>query len=123
MAAADGAGSFRCATVRREFRALALLSSRCHQLGLAAPIGHPALQPRPGMGRPIDSQLSKHMVGQRTLRTSIRATGVGLHSGTKVLMTVRPAAADTGIVFSRTDLAGSALIPARAENVGETMLG
>src|SRR5271155_1778295 len=63
------------------------------------------------------------MVGQRTLRTSIRATGVGLHSGTKVLMTVRPAAADTGIVFSRTDLAGSALIPARAENVGETMLG
>jgi UDP-3-O-[3-hydroxymyristoyl] N-acetylglucosamine deacetylase len=63
------------------------------------------------------------MVGQRTLRNSIRATGVGLHTGTKVLMTVRPAAADTGIVFSRTDLAGSALIPARAENVGETMLG
>jgi UDP-3-O-[3-hydroxymyristoyl] N-acetylglucosamine deacetylase len=63
------------------------------------------------------------MVGQRTLRNSIRATGVGLHTGTKVLMTVRPAAADTGIVFLRTDLPGSALIPARAENVGETMLG
>ncbi|HMD58939.1 MAG TPA: UDP-3-O-acyl-N-acetylglucosamine deacetylase [Steroidobacteraceae bacterium] len=63
------------------------------------------------------------MVGQRTLRNSIRATGVGLHTGTKVLMTVRPAAADTGIVFFRTDLPGSALIPARAENVGETMLG
>jgi UDP-3-O-[3-hydroxymyristoyl] N-acetylglucosamine deacetylase len=63
------------------------------------------------------------MLGQRTLRNSIRATGVGLHTGTKVLMTVRPAAADTGIVFLRTDLPGSALIPARAENVGETMLG
>jgi UDP-3-O-[3-hydroxymyristoyl] N-acetylglucosamine deacetylase len=63
------------------------------------------------------------MVGQRTIRNSIRATGVGLHTGRKVLMTVRPGAADTGIVFQRTDLPGSDDIPARAGFVGETNLG
>ena len=63
------------------------------------------------------------MVGQRTIRNSIRATGVGLHTGRKVLMTVRPGLPDTGIVFKRTDLPASADIPARAANVGETTLG
>jgi len=63
------------------------------------------------------------MVGQRTIRNSIRATGVGLHTGRKVLMTVRSAPPDTGIVFRRTDLPGSADIAARAANVGETTLG
>jgi UDP-3-O-[3-hydroxymyristoyl] N-acetylglucosamine deacetylase len=63
------------------------------------------------------------MVGQRTLRNSIRASGVGLHTGKNVLMTVRPAPADTGIVFQRTDLAGRALVAARARQVGETTLG
>jgi UDP-3-O-[3-hydroxymyristoyl] N-acetylglucosamine deacetylase len=63
------------------------------------------------------------MVGQRTLRNSIRATGVGLHTGKKVLMTVRPGLANAGIVFIRTDLPQSQDIPARAENVGETTLG
>ena len=63
------------------------------------------------------------MVGQRTIRNSIRATGVGLHTGRRVLMTVRPGLPDSGIVFQRTDLVGSADIPARAVNVGETMLG
>lgn len=63
------------------------------------------------------------MVGQRTLKNTIRASGVGLHTGKRVLMTVRPAAPDTGIVFRRTDLATLAEIPARADNVGETMLG
>ena len=63
------------------------------------------------------------MVGQRTIRNSIRATGVGLHTGRKVLMTVRPGAPDTGIVFQRTDLPGSDDIPARAGFVGETNLG
>jgi UDP-3-O-[3-hydroxymyristoyl] N-acetylglucosamine deacetylase len=63
------------------------------------------------------------MVGQRTIRNSIRATGVGMHTGRKVLMTVRPAAPDSGIVFQRTDLPGAADIPARAANVGETTLG
>ena len=63
------------------------------------------------------------MVGQRTLKNSIRATGVGLHTGKKVLMTLRPAAADQGIVFRRTDLAIPVDIRASAENVGDTMLG
>ena len=63
------------------------------------------------------------MVGQRTIRNSIRATGVGMHTGRKVLMTVRPAEPDTGIVFQRTDLPRAADIPARAANVGETTLG
>jgi UDP-3-O-[3-hydroxymyristoyl] N-acetylglucosamine deacetylase len=63
------------------------------------------------------------MVGQRTLRNSIRATGVGLHTGKKVLMTIRPAAPDTGIVFRRTDLPTPVEVPGRAENVGETTLG
>jgi UDP-3-O-[3-hydroxymyristoyl] N-acetylglucosamine deacetylase len=63
------------------------------------------------------------MVGQRTLRNSIRATGVGLHTGRKILMTIRPAAADTGIVFCRTDLPDCPEVPARAGNVGETTLG
>ena len=63
------------------------------------------------------------MVGQRTLKNIIRASGVGLHTGKRILMTVRPAGPDTGIVFRRTDLASPVDIPARAENVGETMLG
>jgi UDP-3-O-[3-hydroxymyristoyl] N-acetylglucosamine deacetylase len=63
------------------------------------------------------------MVGQRTLKNIMRASGVGLHTGKRILMTVRPAAPDTGIVFRRTDLPEPVDIPARAENVGETMLG
>jgi UDP-3-O-[3-hydroxymyristoyl] N-acetylglucosamine deacetylase len=63
------------------------------------------------------------MLNQRTLKNSIRATGVGLHSGTKVLMTLRPAEPDSGIVFSRTDLDEPVDIPARADFVGETVLG
>ena len=63
------------------------------------------------------------MLGQRTLKNSIRASGVGLHTGKKVLMTLRPAAPDTGIVFRRVDLPVPVDIPAHAENVGETTLG
>jgi len=63
------------------------------------------------------------MVGQRTLKNVIRASGVGLHSGKHALMTIRPAAPDTGIVFRRTDLAVAVDLPARADNVGETTLG
>jgi UDP-3-O-acyl-N-acetylglucosamine deacetylase len=44
------------------------------------------------------------MIKQRTLKNVIRATGVGLHSGEKVFMTLRPAAVNTGIVFRRIDL-------------------
>src|SRR5487761_2399870 len=64
-----------------------------------------------------------NMVGQRTLKNSIRATGVGLHTGKKVLMTLRPAPSDTGIVFRRTDLPQAVDVVAHAENVGDTMLG
>ncbi|MBP6749752.1 MAG: UDP-3-O-acyl-N-acetylglucosamine deacetylase [Xanthomonadaceae bacterium] len=62
------------------------------------------------------------MSRQRTLKNVIRATGVGLHSGEKVSMTLRPAPIDTGIVFRRTDLDPVAEIPARADAVTETML-
>ena len=62
------------------------------------------------------------MIKQRTLKNVIRATGVGLHTGEKVLMTLRPAAADTGIIFRRTDLATPIEVPACPENVGDTTL-
>lgn len=63
------------------------------------------------------------MLRQRTLKTAIRATGVGLHTGEKVLMTLRPAAVNTGVVFRRTDLADPVDIPADGRRVRETMLG
>jgi UDP-3-O-[3-hydroxymyristoyl] N-acetylglucosamine deacetylase len=62
------------------------------------------------------------MIRQRTLKNAIRATGVGLHSGKKVFMTLRPAMPDTGIVFRRIDLDPPVDIAARAENVGDTRL-
>jgi UDP-3-O-[3-hydroxymyristoyl] N-acetylglucosamine deacetylase len=62
------------------------------------------------------------MIRQRTLRNSIKATGVGLHTGDKMLLTLCPAPVDTGIVFRRTDLNPVAEIPARANLVGETTL-
>ena len=62
------------------------------------------------------------MIRQRTLKNVIRATGVGLHTGEKVLLTLRPAATDTGIVFRRVDLDPPADIRACAQNVGDTRL-
>jgi UDP-3-O-[3-hydroxymyristoyl] N-acetylglucosamine deacetylase len=62
------------------------------------------------------------MIKQRTLKNVIRATGVGLHTGDKVYLSLRPAPVDTGIVFRRTDLPQVVEIPARAENVGDTRL-
>ena len=62
------------------------------------------------------------MIKQRTLKNVIRATGVGLHTGKKVYLTLRPAAAGTGIVFRRTDLDPPVSIPACPENVGDTKL-
>ncbi|MDX1252098.1 MAG: UDP-3-O-acyl-N-acetylglucosamine deacetylase [Gammaproteobacteria bacterium] len=69
----------------------------------------------------LDSRYFEAMK-QRTLKNVIRATGVGLHSGEKVFLTLRPAAADTGIVFRRVDLDPPVDIPARPENVGDTRL-
>jgi UDP-3-O-[3-hydroxymyristoyl] N-acetylglucosamine deacetylase len=63
------------------------------------------------------------MAQQRTLGNSIRATGIGLHTGRKVLMVLRPAPPNTGIVFRRVDLEPPVDIPARATNVTETTLG
>lgn len=62
------------------------------------------------------------MIRQRTLKNIIRATGVGLHSGKKVYLTLRPAPVDTGIIFCRTDLDPVVQIPAQATNVGLTTL-
>jgi UDP-3-O-[3-hydroxymyristoyl] N-acetylglucosamine deacetylase len=62
------------------------------------------------------------MIKQRTLKNIIRATGVGLHTGDKVYMTLRPAAPNTGIVFRRTDLDPPVDIRAREDNVGDTRL-
>lgn len=62
------------------------------------------------------------MIKQRTLKNVIRATGVGLHTGEKVYLTLRPAAADTGIIFRRVDLSEPVEIPATPENVGDTTL-
>ena len=63
------------------------------------------------------------MLNQRTLKNTIRATGVGLHTGRQILMTLKPAPPDTGIVFRRTDLPTAVDVEARAEHVGETQLG
>jgi len=63
------------------------------------------------------------MLKQRTLKNAIRATGVGLHTGRKVFMTLRPAADNTGIVFRRVDMDPPVDVPADAHLVGETMLG
>ncbi|MBN8426447.1 MAG: UDP-3-O-acyl-N-acetylglucosamine deacetylase [Xanthomonadales bacterium] len=62
------------------------------------------------------------MIKQRTLRNAIRATGVGIHSGRKVFMTMRPAAPNTGIVFRRVDLDHPVEIKAEAHRVGETSM-
>ncbi|PJK00051.1 UDP-3-O-[3-hydroxymyristoyl] N-acetylglucosamine deacetylase [Lysobacteraceae bacterium NML75-0749] len=62
------------------------------------------------------------MSRQRTLQNIVRATGVGLHSGEKVFLTLRPAPVDTGIVFRRVDLEPVVEIPARGDLVSETTL-
>ncbi|HEY9050747.1 MAG TPA: UDP-3-O-acyl-N-acetylglucosamine deacetylase [Gammaproteobacteria bacterium] len=62
------------------------------------------------------------MIRQRTLKNVIRATGVGLHTGNKVYLTLRPAQPDTGVVFRRVDLDSPVDIRATAENVTDTNL-
>ena len=63
------------------------------------------------------------MLRQRTLKTTIRATGVGLHTGDKVYMTIRPAAVNAGVTFRRVDLENPVDIRADPRCVGETTLG
>ncbi len=62
------------------------------------------------------------MIKQRTLKNTIRATGVGLHSGDKIYLTLHPSEPNTGIRFRRVDLDEPVMIEAKPENVGETML-
>lgn len=62
------------------------------------------------------------MIRQRTLKKVIQATGVGLHSGEKVLLSIHPAPVNTGIVFRRTDLTPAVSIPASYNNVTDTTL-
>jgi len=62
------------------------------------------------------------MIKQRTLKNVIRATGVGIHTGQKVFMTLRPAAVNTGIVFRRIDLDPAVEVPATAAMVADTSM-
>jgi UDP-3-O-[3-hydroxymyristoyl] N-acetylglucosamine deacetylase len=62
------------------------------------------------------------MLKQRTLKTVIHASGVGLHGGVKVNLTLRPAAPDTGIIFRRVDLPEPKDIPAKAVLIGDTRM-
>ncbi len=62
------------------------------------------------------------MLKQRTLQETVSTVGIGLHSGKKVAMCIRPAAVNTGIVFRRTDLEGFPEIALHPEHVGETNL-
>jgi len=62
------------------------------------------------------------MIKQRTLKNSIKATGIGLHSGQKVYLTLHPAPVNTGIIFRRVDLDPVVEIPALALNVADTTL-
>ncbi len=62
------------------------------------------------------------MIKQRTLTNVITGTGVGLHKGVKICLTLNPAPANTGIIFRRTDISPVVEIPARVENVTSTRL-
>lgn len=62
------------------------------------------------------------MLKQRTLKSLIKASGVGLHGGVKVTMVIRPAVPDTGIIFRRVDLAEPVDIPAAAFGIGDTRM-
>jgi UDP-3-O-[3-hydroxymyristoyl] N-acetylglucosamine deacetylase len=79
----------------------------------------------PGLSAPsmTFSDLAPSVIRQRTLKNAISCAGVGLHSGLKMTMTLRPAAPNTGIMFRRTDIAGGgATIPALWSSVSDTRL-
>ena len=76
----------------------------------------------PAGARPAGNAYNSRMLQQRTLKSITRAVGVGLHSGQKVEMTLRPAAPDTGIVFRRVDLPQPVEIPANAGSVSDTRM-
>jgi len=73
------------------------------------------------MGRRLN-RYNSGMLKQRTIKQLVKTIGVGLHSGTKVELVLRPAPADTGIVFTRTDLTPPVRFPASAMGVGDTRM-
>lgn len=62
------------------------------------------------------------MIKQRTLKQVAKVTGIGLHSGKKVTLTLRPAPANTGVIYARTDLEPAVYFPARADSIRDTQL-
>ena len=62
------------------------------------------------------------MINQRTIKNTIKATGIGLHTGKKITLTLIPAPAETGVIFTRTDVNPNIDIKACPENVGDTTL-
>lgn len=68
------------------------------------------------------SRYNVGMLKQRTLKKTVSAVGVGVHSGTRVDLILRPAPVDTGIVFTRIDLTPPVIFPAKALNVGDTRM-
>ena len=62
------------------------------------------------------------MIKQRTLKQTTKVTGIGLHSGKKVTLTLRPAPANTGIIYARTDLDPVVYFPASADSIRDTTL-
>src|SRR5690606_40098216 len=82
-----------------------------------------ARSPTPGRCWPSWAERREtEMLRQRTIKAQVSATGVGLHSGQRVVLTLRPAAANTGIVFRRVDLDPPVEIPARPERVTDTRM-
>jgi UDP-3-O-[3-hydroxymyristoyl] N-acetylglucosamine deacetylase len=70
----------------------------------------------------FDTKRGVAVIKQRTLKNTIRATGIGLHTGEKIYLILRPAAVDTGVVFRRVDIEPPAEIKACPEYVGDTRL-
>nr|WP_315486080.1 UDP-3-O-acyl-N-acetylglucosamine deacetylase [uncultured Undibacterium sp.] len=62
------------------------------------------------------------MLKQRTIQQEVKTIGVGVHSGTKVTLTLRPAPIDSGIIFTRVDLQPPVIFPATALNIGDTKM-
>jgi len=62
------------------------------------------------------------MINQRTIKNTIKATGIGLHTGKKITLTLIPAPSGTGVTFIRTDIKPQVEIKACPENVGDTTL-
>ncbi|MBB6136154.1 UDP-3-O-[3-hydroxymyristoyl] N-acetylglucosamine deacetylase [Massilia aurea] len=84
----------------------------------------PSILDEQGRGAAAQEALgyNRSMLKQRTIKELVRATGVGLHSGRKVELTLRPAGPDTGIVFRRVDLDPIVSIPSSAHVVGDTRM-